>query len=271
MTAAPLSLPSGIRLLTDAEVERLDAMHSGFKGSTACPTCDGKKTYEWPEGTVNDCDCNSQRILHRYFTYCGIGMRYQRLGWLDVTHVDPVARDKVFDYADHAGAYIHTGLGLNLYGKDMGTGKTMLATLLLKQLLSAGIDGYFTQFNELLDSHTATWGNNPEERAWFAKRIRNTGVLVIDDVGRENVGRLNVAEAMFDTVIRARHDACKPTIITTNKTPEEFESLYRSNIMSLLSGVCRLVPVAGSDYRPIESDKTLEETRKGLRRPIVVG
>lgn len=272
-----LPLPPGIRVLSDEEGSRLNSLYPDLPKTLAqCVTCKGQQTFIWRgaggEPTRFDCDCVSQRIMHRYFLHSGIGLRYQRLSWvdLDTQAVDQTALSRVLDYAEHAEHYVSIGAGLMLQGKDMGTGKTMMATLLLKRLLADGIDGYFTQFNEMLDAHTAGW-RDEEQKVWFDRRVRNAGVLVIDDVGRENKNRIDVIEAMFDSVLRARHDNCKPTIITTNKTAEEFESLYRSNIMSLLSETSETVQVRGADYRPQVKAKQAEERTLGLTRPVVVG
>lgn len=277
MSATLPSRPQGLRLLTDTEGERLNAAHPDIPKSLAhCITCQGRKVFMWrgPDGSPveYDCPCIDQRIMHRYFLHSGIGLRYQRLRWLDIDQgaVDMAALNRVLEYGEQAEHLVAIGAGLTLQGSAMGTGKTMMATLLLKGLLAQGIDGYFTQFNEMLDAFTETW-RNAEERAWFTRRVRNAGVLVIDDVGRENAARAEVAEAMFDMVLRARHDNCKPTIITTNKTPEAFESRYRSNIMSLLSETSETIEVKGADYRPVAQGKALEEKRLGLTRPVTVG
>lgn len=280
MSIAPLSLlplPPGIRVLTDEEGSRLNALYPDLpRNLKQCITCKGERTFLW-RGSSGEpiqyaCNCVDQRILHRYLLHSGIGLRYQRLSWVDLDSaaVDAKALDRVLDYGAHAEHYVSIGAGLMLQGKDMGTGKTLMATLLLKALLASGIDGYFTQFNEMLDAHTAGW-RDEEQKVWFDRRVRNAGVLVIDDVGRENKNRIDVVESMFDSVLRARHDNCKPTIITTNKTADEFQSLYRSNIMSLLSETSEVVTVKGADYRPTVQAKQQEERTLGLTRPVVVG
>lgn len=275
MTTAPLSLPPGIRTLTDPEIDRLNDHYQGIKGKTPerdCPTCRGAGTYQWPLGVQNDCNCRVQFVMHRYFLHSGIGIRYQRLGWDDAVAVNKGVCAKIISYADHAEANANAGRGLILRGESKGTGKTLMAALLLKMLLADHkLDGHFIQFNELLDSHTATWGNNPEAKAWFAKRIRNAGVLVIDDVGRENKNRHEVSSALFDMVIRARHDNCKPTIITTNLSADDLRTGYSSNVTSLLSGICEDIEVPGIDYRPTAEENVAVEIVNDVRRPIVVG
>lgn len=271
--------PDGIRPLTDEQAARLRKFHPRLPRSLdECITCGGAKVFRWKDEAGNPadyrCNCRDQWIMHRYFLHSGLGKMYQRLSWTDAVAVDKRTMSEVFDYLDHADAFMRSGRGLILRSPQRGNGKTLVAALLFKAMLAKGHDGYFTQFNELLDAASAGW-RDEEERAWFIRRVRNAGVLVIDDVGRENAETsargLGMVEATFDKVIRARHDDALPTIITTNKTEEEWEKKYQSNILSLLSGTCRTVQVTGGDYRPVFNAQQDQEDRLGLIRPVVVG
>lgn len=283
MSAPPLLTlpprPAGIRPLTDAEAERLRKFHPRLPRTLdQCITCGGKKTFRWRDENGDpaefECPCRDQWILHRYFLHSGLGKMYQRMSWTDARAVDSATLTQVFDYIDHADAFMRSGRGMILRSPQRGNGKTLTAALVFKAMLAKGHDGYFTQFNELLDSNAAGW-RDEDERQWFIRRVRNAGILVIDDVGREMAetsGRgLAMIEATFDKVIRARHDDALPTIITTNKTEEEWETKYQSNILSLLSGTCRTVEVRGADYRPTFNAQQDSEDRLGLIRPVTVG
>lgn len=273
--------PPGIRQITDVEGAWLKEMYPGMPPTLAqCITCGGTKTFRWKalDGHVVDYDCNcvDQRIMHRYFTVCGLGLRYQRLGWQDATGVDDTVMAEAIDYVDHMGAYMRTGRGLILRGATTGTGKTLVAALLFKKMLAEGHDGYFVQFNRLLDMEADGWGRGEsaeENRRWFTRRIRNAGVLVIDDIGREYAGRgMERIEATLDTIIRARHDDCKPTIITTNKDGEFFSQRYQGNVMSLLLGTCQVIDVPGvTDHRDWAQEQADYDAKHGLVRPVVVG
>jgi DNA replication protein DnaC len=267
--------PQALRGLTDPEAERLAELHPGLPSVKNCITCGGSKVFRWRgpdrEPAEYDCPCIDQRMMHRYFLHSGLGVLYQRYSWVDAAGVKSSVMDEAFDYVDHMSAFIRTGRGLILRGSMTGTGKTLVAALLFKKMLADGHDGYFTQFNELLDAHSAGW-RNEDERKWFIRRVRNAGVLVIDDIGREYAGRgVELVEATLDKVIRARHDECKPTIITTNRDDEWFQTRYQSNVMSLLSGTCEVINVTGEDYRERQRQQAKFEAQNGLVRPIVVG
>ena len=271
--------PIGCRSLTDPEASRLQSQdaHLWLTPKTTCLTCTKEshggvatfRTREYGEIVTYDCSCMEQWKLHRWLLNAGVDKRYQRFSWDDATHVNGDAQSAVMRYVVNAPSQISRGDGLTLWSEGRGTGKTLLASLLLKGLMADGHDGYFTQFNEMLENYTAGW-RNQDERAWFTRRVRNAGVLVVDDMGRENKGRANITESMFDTVIRARVAACKPTIITTNYTPDQLFQGYGSNVMSLLNEVNSYVEVSGIDYRPVVREQRVQDGLDGIVYPIVV-
>lgn len=269
-------LPTGWRSLTNPEVDRLKKQEPNLWADPkkTCLTCSRtlQFTQRDAEGQpcVYDCHCLNQWKLHRWLANAGVGLRYQRISWLDATGVAAEVQEQVMTYVIHAEANVSSGTGMTLWSEGKGTGKTMLAALILKGLLAEGHDGYFTQFNEMLDFFSDGW-RDAEERSWFQRKVRNAGVLVVDDMGREYKGRAEVAEAMFDSVIRARVAASRPTIITTNYTPEQMLSGYGSNILSLLSEVNIEVHLPGADFRPKARQKKVQDATDGITYPIVVG
>jgi DNA replication protein DnaC len=240
-------------------------------------TCQGRKTFLWvrePGSTPVEfeCDCKEQYILSRYLLNAGIDLDYQKLGWMDASHVEDAAIELVDDYIEHAEGFTRTGYGLFLFGSK-GSGKTLLATLLLKMLLGRGFDGYFTTFPSMIEHHTEGW-RNPDEKVWFEQRIVNAGVLVIDDVGRElknSTASLDIIEAMFDKVIRSRVSGSRPTILTTNFDAKDFTIKYKGNVMSLLAGRNDFYEFVGNDFRKeFQADRIKAEARAGLTRPVVL-
>jgi DNA replication protein DnaC len=270
--------PPAIRTLRDSELERLRATHPGsLHPLNSCVTCRGRKTFLWVREPDSDpvefeCDCREQYILSRYLLNAGIDLDYQRLGWMDATNVESKALDLVHDYIEHAENFVRTGYGLFLFGSK-GSGKTLLATLLLKMLLGRGFDGYFTTFPAMIEHHTEGW-RDPEQKLWFEQRIVNAGILVIDDVGRElknSNASLDIIEAMFDKVIRSRVSGCRPTILTTNFDIKDFTTKYKGNVVSLLSGRNDFYEFVGNDFRKeFQADRIKAEAKAGLTRPVVI-
>jgi DNA replication protein DnaC len=289
-------LPSGVRLLSDAESERLRRLHPDLPPSPEqCVTCRGKQQFLWwnedrSEPVEWKCNCPDQWVLHRFLLNSGIGIWYQRLSWGDV-HTEPGVMEAVQSYQEHLEGYIAAGIGLIFHGLK-GTGKTLLLTLLLKQMLGMGLDGYFTTFANLTSTFAeSTFGDDEEAKVWFQRRIHHAKVLVVDDVGQEfrtqrmvslaeaekygtQPGRAHfsssVAGAAFDSVLRDRVASARPTFFSTNYTLEELEKAYESNIISLLCECSATYQFTGADYRRI-TDQRNEEVQQGLTRPLVIG
>lgn len=277
MTTGRLSLPPlplAIRSLTDHEAQRLREAHPSLPRTTDdCPTCQGATTFAWwnrerTHVVEYDCPCVDQWRLHRYLLHCGVGVALQRLSWADAVHVEPAAVEVVNDYLEHRERYVRSGVGLVLTG-SVGSGKSLIAALLLKGLIGKGHEGYFTTFVEMLDAEKGGWRDD-EQRRWFDGRVRHAGVLVIDDVGRESQGRMERVESTFDHVLRTRVANALPTILTTNLSMEHLKQAYRSNVMSLLSEVSITHTFTGEDYRPQARERFLQEVREGLTRPLVL-
>jgi DNA replication protein DnaC len=282
--AVPSALPSSLRPLDEADTDRLRRVFPDLWSDPerTCLICRKTGEYLAPDGK-HECDCYDQWTLHWHMLYSGLKTAYQRLTWADLDDQVPASIwEAITDYLDHIDNYVRAGLGMILWGKP-GTGKTMISALLFKRLLATGYDGYFTQFNELLDSYTATW-RDQDELLWFTRRIRNADILVIDDIGREyktggvyNEGTRQIQypesfrSALFDDVIRHRTGHEKPTIITTNFTQEQLLTGYGGPVLSLLSERSTFHEVTGPDFRSRAKERFADEARQGVVRPFTFG
>ena len=270
------SMPPGIRRLTDPASAALSQRHPQSVGSPRnCETCKGQRTFRWygsgDEIVTYDCDCNEQYLMSRWFWYCGVYPRYQRLGWRDLVRPEFAGLKDYLDYLDNCDAYMDAGLGMMFHG-PRGTGKTLIAHLMVKSLIAKGTDAYVTTFEKMIDSYAGGWRDKDQE-AWFNQRVRDAGVLLIDDLGRErNKGSGTVGENMLESVIRHRVACQLPTLITTNLDPDaDLGSMYGGHTLSLLSECSTACEVDGLDARLDIKTRAKEEIKQGLRRPVVVG
>lgn len=267
-------LPRVVRILPTADSERLRLLYPDLpRTPDDCVTCKGQRKFRWRDETGEvaefECDCDGQFMLHRWLLNSGIEKHYQRLTWGDADGVADDVLGVVQDYIANVDRYVAAGLGLVLWG-TYGTGKTLLSSLLLKTVLGQGTDGFFTTMHTLLDRFTEGWTQD-EAKSWFDRRIRNAGLLVIDDIGREHAGRNAVAESTLDHVLRSRVAGDRPTIITTNRRPDELATLYAGNALSLLSECTISQRFRGADFRPEHQQRKIAEARLGLVRPVSLG
>ncbi len=264
--------PKACRLLTDPEMERLrkTGLTQWHDPSTGCITCGGVGSFKGIDGERYRCDCTQQWILYHWFLNSGLSQEFQRLSFDDMTHVNVNAKNAVFQYADNLEYNVRTNRGLILWAKNPGTGKTLLATWLVKYAMGAGYDCYFVQFNEMIDIFTAGW-RDEEERAWFIRRVRNVPLLVVDDIGKEleSRGVSGMVTSMVDMVMRHRVASGLPTIITTNLTPAKIKNSYGDYVVDLLAEQCSMVEVPGEGYRTQKAIENEHNAREQMVRPIV--
>lgn len=278
-------LPPAVRVLTTEESDRLKREDPTLpKSPEQCVTCRGTKSFRWwneDRTEVEDweCDCRAQWILNRFFANAGLGLTYQRYSFADLHHIQTEPLEKVLKYLDNSFQYVNSGYGLILTGRH-GTGKTLLASLALKHLLAEGHDGYFTFFSSAIRMFTDGW-DDKTQREWFTRRIRNTKVLVIDEIGGEHKQRVvrdketvrvstSIAESFIDDLLRHRVASSRPTIFTTNLTKDELHKGYGQGVLSLLAERSMFAEFNAEDYREQARQNLDREMELGLTRPVVV-
>lgn len=254
------------RFLSEEEASRLYEQNPQLRRSYEdfCPTCATTGTFFW-DGEERECFCREQLQLHKHYLAAGIGVIYQRLSWDDYEG-DPEAKEQALRYLNRHELHVRRGTGM-LFTGSVGTGKTTLATLMLKDLVVLGYSCYSVTFASLVEMFTAGWRDRAEQR-WFQKKIRMSDVLLLDDLGREFRNRSKLSETTFDDVIRSRTQAGRPTFITTNLNEGELHEGYGSGALSLLSENSLIHEFDGTDYRPLANERLLREVETGIIRPI---
>ena len=141
----------------------------------------------------------------------------------------------------------------------------MLATLVLKSLICQGYTGFSATMASMVEMFTAGWGGNTDEKTWFTEKFLRSQVLLLDELRRDT----RLAETTFDHVLRTRVHEGRPTILTTNLTPQQVESGYGSSIISLLVEQSIEVHLTlPRNFRPQAHERMLAEIQSGEMRPI---
>jgi DNA replication protein DnaC len=240
-----------------------------------CPTCGATKievepgVYGWENGTYTyhgkeyECNCREQMELRKHYLLSNIPKQYQELDWADF-HGDERAIEAVRIYLDKWEYAKRTGMGLEFSSPTLGVGKTFCATYVGKELVKRGERVFFVRFLEVIGA----LNHEGARRSDFEDRLRNTTVLILDEVGVAMSDRQHELFAVkFEELIRYRTDNNRVTIMTTNLTPERLHSEYHRTY-SLLEGKQIRVEMVGKDYRSNAGMENLELLANEEVRPI---
>ena len=243
--------------LEDSEIDYLELKYPQFEkfNRQGCPTCENKTCGE----------CREQLQLYKHYLKAGIGLNYQKLDWTDF-HGDEKARELAQIYLGKHQEFVKGGMGLLFHG-TWGTGKTLLTSLMAKELVKLGYTVYFATFTQMVDEFTRGWGSN-EDKARFETKVVKSDIFFLDDIGKEFRTKNNLSEATFDHVLRQRALDNRPTFITTNMTEGDLVEGYGSAIFSLLKERMIVHNMDGVDYREFARNRTLDEISSGRVRKI---
>lgn len=157
-------------------------------------------------------------------------------------------------YVDNFPEMMKSGKGLLLFG-DTGTGKTFAAACIVNALIDRGYPCMMTNVSRIVNNVRAISGN----RQSYLSRLARFDLLAIDDLGIE--GDTDFINEIVHNVIDARYLSHKPTIITTNMTPEDMTApadIRKKRLYSRLYEMCIPIKVTGEDRR-----------REALKRDII--
>jgi DNA replication protein DnaC len=124
-----------------------------------------------------------------------------------------------------------------------GFGKSWLASAILKHSIQSGwyvteqgYDVKWISVSELLHNIKATFGRkNPDPRSNIIQSLFKVGLLVLDDMGAEQITDWSISTLYL--ILSKRYDELKPTIVTSNQTLEmidDWEPRIASRLKSFL-------------------------------------
>lgn len=154
---------------------------------------------------------------------------------------------KAKDYAEHFPEYEKRGVGVIFIG-PVGTMKTSMAAAIAQHLLRNGRSAMFVPLAELFDNlvRMSKQKDNAEYLA-FESRLKETSLLILDDLGTEYPG--DWIRNKVDAIISNRYNRMRPICITTNLLPGEIASRYQERVYDRLKGSSLVISVAAESMR----------------------
>lgn len=165
---------------------------------------------------------------------------------------DDLRKVKMFvgDYISDIEYNVRDCQGIFFYGSN-GVGKSMLASLILKEAYRRRFSGRRVTFSMLISEYTKVW--NKEESLYDT--YKGIEVLVLEEVGKEIDSK--IASPILEDLLRYREEKGLLTIICSNCTPKVIEEHYGVSIMSLIKGSMTPVKIVAKDKRQeVYNDKS---------------
>lgn len=135
------------------------------------------------------------------------------------------------------------GNNLFIYGKS-GSGKTVMAQAVLRQLISAGSSGRFIsadRYIEMLKDQFDNENSLPEmySSPYLVKYIQGVfDAVLLDGVGQERETEFSIHE--IGSLIRRRYDDMKTVIVTTTLSSMDFNRRYGDRVKSAVMDMAQI-------------------------------
>lgn len=138
-----------------------------------------------------------------------------------------------------------------------GTGKTLLASLILKEAYACRYSCRRITFTQYVGIYTENWGNSDSPSSDLtADDIKNVEFLVLEEIGKEIDSK--VTAPILEDLLRYREDNGLVTIICTNSDVKSLTARYGESIMSLIAGATTRITLTGTDFRKFADKSAMQ-------------
>lgn len=222
---------------------------------------------------VKDCGCGirERRIIEKKLQFATIPTAFRdiQIGSFHVdAYKDPASQQRAANVISVARYYIDefqkmkdNGMGLYLYSKSCGSGKTRMAVSIANELLNRGIQSKFCTSLDIIKEIKKTWGKDGNEESKLLDELGNTEVLIIDDFGVES--SKDWIRERFYAIVNDRYIAKKPTIYTSNSPLDELQHDVR--ITNRIKERSYVIPFPEESIRERIASSNLRKLAKDIK------
>lgn len=137
-----------------------------------------------------------------------------------------------------------------IFTGDVGVGKTYLCSCVAKRIMDKGFTVMYqsapSMMKFLWDYYYSSFNLRKEETERF-ELIRNADLLIIDDLGTENMSEKSLSH--FFQLLNERISRKKPLLISTNMGISDIRNHYDERIYSRIVGEFEVFTIVGDDLR----------------------
>lgn len=142
-----------------------------------------------------------------------------------------------------------------------GCGKTHLAAAIANAAVARDTATYFGAVPDILDHLRSTFGPDSQiDYDELFSRVREVPLLVLDDLGTE-AATLWAREKLFQ-IVNHRYNLELPTVITTNRTPDDIDPRIRSRMWDRRLTAGGPLTVEAPDYRNLSDEQRRTHHRR---------
>jgi DNA replication protein DnaC len=224
-----------------------------------CPDgqCDGSGWILGEDDVARPCSCRAGRVSRLKLRPIGSGVprRFLREASFDrnpIREMDPLVLDDIRRFIRDVAENVGAGKGRWFYG-DVGTGKTLLAMLISKAALEAGMSVAIYSVPRLLAEIKETYEESSKGSYMdLFRRLCAVDLLHLDDLGAERRTEW-VLEQLY-SIVNERWQDERSIVVTTNLDLDELREQVGWRTVSRLMEICGdPIPIMGPDRRILSS------------------
>ena len=247
-------------------------------GNKLCDKCGEMQKLKREQEEKEHKEYEARKLHDEWRVRSGIPLRFrnERFETYKVNHLNKKAFSMCKEYADNFPIdYNKDYKSLGIFSKGVwGVGKTHLACaighVVIDKWSSSWRDSspvYYVTEPELFTRIRSTFNHSGETELEVYKQLANVPLLIIDDIGKEDVSDPRFVQRVWFTIINQRYDNLKPVVFTANLNPDELANHLggsRNNeasfdrLLEMMGGVC--YEIQGKSYRR-EKYETIKHTR----------